>query len=35
MKKKKDQKSSQGSVSQELFGKQSKDFLQEVEPPKI
>lgn len=35
MKKNKDQKSTQGSTSQELFSKQSKDPSQEVEPPKV
>lgn len=35
MKKQKDQKNSQGSISQELFDKQRKDPSQEVEPPKV
>jgi len=35
MEKNKDQKSSQGSISQELFNKQSRDPSQEVKPPKV
>ena len=35
MKKNKDQKSSQGSISPQIFNKQSSNPSQEVEPPKV